>query len=277
VVVSTYFVKRLAEIGRPDLQGWVFAGVGGGTALVGLAILGLMLTTAPSRMAWQIFGLATLAVTACIFFVLGRRSIVHATTGPSRDGPNDDTSTALAWHLILPYGAVGAGYIIPATYLPIMGQQAVSSPLIFGWAWPVFGLAAAVSTLITARLHATCSDRQIWISSQLVMALGLLLPALWPHIAFVVIGGICVGGTFMVITMAGLKEAHRLAGSANPQYHIAAMTTAFALGQIIGPFLAGWTYDATASFTWPLLLASAILVLTLVPMFTHSTPVEQRP
>ncbi|MGI9437261.1 MAG: YbfB/YjiJ family MFS transporter, partial [Geminicoccaceae bacterium] len=139
VVVSTYFVKRLAEIGRPDLQGWVFAGVGGGTALVGLAILGFMLTTAPSRMAWQVFGLATLAVAACIFFVLGRRSTVHATTGPSRDGQNDDTSTALAWHLILPYGAVGAGYIIPATYLPIMGQQAVSSPLIFGWAWPVFG------------------------------------------------------------------------------------------------------------------------------------------
>lgn len=171
-------------------------------------------------------------------------------------------------------GMMGAGYIIPATYLPIMAQQVVSSPMIFGWSWPIFGTAAAISTLFTARLHQTFSNRKIWIASQLIMAFGLLVPAVWSNIIAVTISGLCVGGTFMVITMAGMKEAHRIAGSAHAQRLIAAMTASFAFGQIISPFLAGWIYDATRSFAYPLLMGSVILVVTLAPMIRSSVTSE---
>ena len=76
----------------------------------------------------------------------------------------------------------------------------------------------------------------------------------------------CVGGTFMVITMVGMKEAHRLAGPADAGRHIAAMTAAFAAGQIIGPVFAGWLYDATSSFSYPLLFASVVLIATCLPL-----------
>ena len=52
VVVSTTLIKRLSDSGRPDLQGWVFAGVGGGIATVGLATLAIMIAGAPSRLGW---------------------------------------------------------------------------------------------------------------------------------------------------------------------------------------------------------------------------------
>ena len=66
----------------------------------------------------------------------------------------------------------------------------------------------------------------------------------------------------MVITMAGMKDAHRVACEADVQRHIAVMTAAFATGQMIGPVVAGWAYAATQSFAAPLLLASAALALT---------------
>lgn len=266
VVVSTYFVKHLADVGRADLQGWVFAGVGGGTALVGLVMLMFMATGAPSQLSWQVFGFATLAATAAIFMLLGARSFVSASTN-CLDARAYQT---LPWQLILPYGAMGAGYIIPATYLPIMAQQAVSSPMTFGWSWPIFGFAAVVSTLFTARLHHTFSNQNIWIASQLIMAFGLLVASFWPNIIGVAISGLCVGGTFMVITMAGMKEAHRIAESGHAQHLIAAMTASFAFGQIVGPFLAGWAYDATNSFAYPLLMGSVMLVMTLAPMIKSS-------
>ena len=42
VLVGTYYIRHLSESGDSNKQGWVFSGVGGGIALVGLAVLGLM-------------------------------------------------------------------------------------------------------------------------------------------------------------------------------------------------------------------------------------------
>ena len=118
------------------------------------------------------------------------------------------------------------------------------------------------------------SNRQIWVASQYVMAAGLLLPAVVPHIAAIIAAGICVGGTFMIITMAGMKDAHHIAAGADVQRHIAVMTAAFATGQMIGPALAGWAYSATQSFAAPLLLASAALALTAGALAHQSRAVK---
>ncbi len=120
--------------------------------------------------------------------------------------------------------------------------------------------------MLAARFQRHYSDRQIWIVCQVVMAVGLILPILYASLGVLVLGGVCVGGTFMVITMVGMREAHRVSRSGNPQRLIAALTAAFALGQIIGPALAGWSYEATGSFSAPLLLGSVLLVVTLVPL-----------
>lgn len=272
VVVSAHLVRALAEAGRTDLQGIVFAGVGGGIAIVGFAMLGFMATGVSSNLVWLAFGGATLVAVLALIApsgaLLRRRHTAASPSAPPASGRN--------WRIILPYGAMGAGYIIPATYLPFMAQQSVSSPMIFGWSWPVFGLAAAFSTLIAARLHRTFSNRRIWAVSQLMMAAGLALPAVWSGLAVIVIGGICVGGTFMVITMAGMKEAHRVTGQASAHRLIAALTAAFAIGQIVGPLIAAWAYEATGSFGYPLLLGSAVLVITLLPMMTPPVRVPNR-
>jgi hypothetical protein len=59
---------------------------------------------------------------------------------------------------------------------------------------------------------------------------------LLPGVAGILIAAVCVGGTFMVGTMTGLQEARIRAPLQAPRL-IAAMTTAFAIGQIVGPLL----------------------------------------
>ena len=258
VLVSNHVIKTLQASGRTALQAWVFSGVGAGIAVAGLGVLALMAAHAGSATGWQIIGAASLvvAVVLCAQFH-NRFTASHVS---SADGTH--ARTPLAWRPILAYGALGVGYIIPATYLPVMARDVIDAPLIFGWSWPVFGAAAFISTPLAVRAERFLTNRQLWVVSQFVMAAGLLLPALIPHIAAIIAAGICVGGTFMIITMAGMKDAHRIASGPDVHRHIAVMTAAFATGQMVAPIIAGWTYGVTQSFAAPLLLASAALVLT---------------
>jgi MFS family permease len=143
-----------------------------------------------------------------------------------------------------------------------MARAAIDDPLVFGWSWPVFGAAAFVSTIVGGRLHARFSNRHIWVTGQAVMAVGVLLPVLAPSFVSVVIAGLAVGGTFVIITMAGIKEAHRIAPEADVTRHIAVLTAAFATGQIIGPLGASLAHDLTGGFGAALAVTSVLLLAT---------------
>ena len=67
------------------------------------------------------------------------------------------------------------------------------------------------------------------------------------HLAALVVAAVCVGGTFLVATLLGLQEARAVAGHA-VQRLIAAMTAAFAFGQLAGPLL---TTVGGGAWPWP--------------------------
>jgi len=270
VLVSNYYIKHLAENGGAEYQGWVFSGVGGGILIAGLGCLAFMVNQIGSSLSWQIMGVLSLIAICGVFFGMGReipavRLVIHH---------RESQRSPLDWRTVVAYGAMGIGYIIPATYLPVMAREIVQSPLIFGWSWPVFGAAAFVSTLLAARFQKRYSNRQIWAASQVVMAIGLLLPAIHPHILTIITAGLCVGGTFMIITMTGMKEAHRIAPPQDVMRHIAVMTASFATGQMIGPVFASSVYDLTQSFAVSLIIASAVLIITAMTLVGGSSRKE---
>jgi predicted MFS family arabinose efflux permease len=161
--------------------------------------------------------------------------------------------------LTLCYGAFGFGYIIPATFLPVMARQAIADPAVFGLSWPVFGAAAVASTLLAGVARRALTNRRVWIVSHLVMALGVALPVFRAGIAATMLAALCVGGTFMVITMVGMQEAREVAGSRATTL-MAAMTAAFALGQIAGPLGASALHGPGGDFSAALLVACGALV-----------------
>src|SRR5678815_2593858 len=146
-------------------------------------------------------------------------------------GPATRPASA-GWLLILCYGAYGFGYIVPATFLPAMARRILADPLAFGSAWPVLGTAAALSTLVAAKLGASTQPRRVWIASMLVMAAGVAAPLIVPGLAGILISAVLVGATFVTITLAGMQEARRLYG-AQARPVMAAMTSAFAVGTLV--------------------------------------------
>jgi len=259
VFVSTWALEQLAMLGRSDMGGTVYAGVGAGIVAAGGACLLLMSMGGSSAQAWVVLGIASLAVTAAVW------PFTRASP-PSR--PVETTASARPalprvefWRLVFCYGAFGFGYIIPATFLPVMAREVVPDPRLFGWAWPVFGAAAVVSTLLAARMGRFMTHRGIWIAGNLAMALGVMLPMVVQDLSGIMIAALLVGGTFMVITMAGMQEARRVAG-ARARALMAAMTSAFAVGQIIGPVSVSYLIGATSGFAPALFVAATLLVLS---------------
>jgi predicted MFS family arabinose efflux permease len=271
VYVSAWALEELASQGRGDLGGVVYAGVGAGIFAAGAACLALFHFRFDSSQAWIALGAAALLFAIALWNQVDPQRKRGAAAAASSAPPAIPESR----RLVLCYGAFGLGYIVPATFLPVMAKQAVPDPALFGWAWPVFGAAAALSTLAAARIGGAIGQhggqRGVWIAGNLVMAAGVLVPIALPTLAGILIAALCVGGTFMVITMAGLQEARRIAG-AQARGLMAAMTSAFALGQIAGPLLVsalagmpnGFAYALTAS-ALPLVLAAWALAGTSRP------------
>jgi predicted MFS family arabinose efflux permease len=142
-----------------------------------------------------------------------------------------------------------------------MAKQVIRDPAVFGWSWPLFGAAAMGSTLATAMLRSLVSNRRLWIVSHLVMAFGVALPVVWPGIAAIMLAALFVGGTFMVITMVGMQEARDVAG-AQATGLMAALTSAFALGQIVGPIIVSYVVAAGGNLSAALLIACGVLVVS---------------
>ena len=93
------------------------------------------------------------------------------------------------------------------------------------------------------------------------MALGIVVPLAVPGLSGIMTAALLVGGTFMVVTMAGMEEARRVAGP-HARALMAAMTSAFALGQILGPVIVSLVIPSTGGFAPALILAASVLVLS---------------
>src|SRR5260221_2498537 len=92
-----------------------------------------------------------------------------------------------------------------------------------------------------------------------VLAAGVLAPAVSLNVVTLLASAICVGGTFMVITMAGIKEVLRVGGPPAAR-GVGMMTAAFAVGQIAGPLTVSLFAGSGSAFT----AVGVIAILALV-------------
>ena len=256
VGTSAWAMPILARHGREEWSGHVFAGVGIGIAFAGLFGLAAGVDAWGSRATWIALGLVALLLAASIWRGLGAdmAPAMCAAAEPRPALPRPALVAAAC------YATFGFGYIIPATFLPTLARGYIDDPAMFGLIWPVFGAAAAVSTVASASLFREMAPRLLWMRAKWVLAAGVLAPGLWLNVPTLLISAVCVGGTFVVITMAGIKEALRL-GGAPASLAVGVMTAAFGAGQIAGPLTVSLFGRSEHAFAWASLIAAASLVL----------------
>ena len=262
VGVSAWAMPILARRGREQWSGRIFAGVGVGIAFTGLIGLGAGVEAVGSPTTWIALGIAAFGLAILPWLAPISCDASAALAAPRTFGiPSRSALIAAAC-----YSAFGYGYIIPATFLPALARGYINDPAVFGWVWTVFGTTAAGSTLVAARLLDRFSPLRLWRGAQFLLAAGILAPLPAINAFTLLIAAVCVGGSFMVITMAGIKEALRLGGT-NGAQAVGLMTAGFGVGQIAGPLMVGYLAASHSPFAWPSLIAASVLVLSNVALY----------
>nr|WP_313016036.1 YbfB/YjiJ family MFS transporter [Moraxella sp. CTOTU48841] len=271
-------------------SGLIYTGVGIGITLTGLICSYFIFQSATATIAaqslssrlWQYLGVIALLATLLVTFLLAKINSQFASTAAasiaaakahtskaahtkaSHTNPTASITPAklkLA-NVLTAYGLFGFGYILPATFLPQIAKQWLSGQS-YLLIWPFFGLAAALSVVLSQglqRRYNNFSLLSVWRVSQIIMAVGTLLPALWQSLTGLMLSALMVGGTFMVVTMAGLQVAASQV-THYPKYNLSAlMTASFAFGQLIGPLTA---LVATGKNIWLALLPVSAIVLLI--------------
>ncbi|CAE6695362.1 hypothetical protein R69927_03436 [Paraburkholderia domus] len=168
-----------------------------------------------------------------------------------------------AFWLILLYGVPGFGYIITATFLPVIARHALpgsSWPDLF---WPMFGAALIVGALLAARLPVHWDNRTLLAGCYVLQAAGIALGIVWPTAGGFSLGSILIGLPFTAITLFAMREARRLRGDEAAGL-MGYATAAYGVGQIVGPLVAAPIAGHTGSFSPALWLAAGALLVGAV-------------
>lgn len=296
VLVSiSAFAINLLKSRQVAGSGLIYTGVGIGITLTGLicsyfifqpvtVTIAAQSSLSPlSSRLWQYLGVIALLATLLVTFLLAKinsqfASTAAASIAAAKAHPTKPTSSSITpaklklANVLTAYGLFGFGYILPATFLPQIAKQWLSGQS-YLLIWPFFGLAAALSVVLSQglqRRYNNVSLLGVWRVSQIIMAVGTLLPALWQSLAGLMVSALMVGGTFMVVTMAGLQVVASQV-THYPKYNLSAlMTASFAFGQLIGPLAA---LVATGKNIWLALLpVSAIVLLIGVALLWRPYP-----
>ena len=240
----------------------LYAGVG-----AGIAVSAELLVLA-SQLGWHSAGMWLLLAGVTVLLGLAAAPAIVASGQATLDAPLVSTTAAAStlapvapWPLVLIYGLAGLGYIVTATYLPVLVGAALPE-LNSAHVWAVFGLGAAPSCFLWHRLHERLGTRQALRLNLLLQALGVALPVLAPSAAGYLLSAILVGGTFVGTVTIAMPAAQRAAVKAGTNM-MAIMTVVYGVGQIIGPVLAGSLYAQSHSFNSAILAAAGALLLAI--------------
>jgi len=279
VYSSGWCLARLASLGRASLGGLMFAGPGAGIVASGLLaheLVGLRRTAAD---AWLVFGIAACVLTAFVWRTFRTSaSASSASAAPAASAPTPSPSPAPlpvehgrveVATLAFAYGLSGFGYIVTATFLPVIARAAL--PADSPWLdlfWPIFGAGVIVGALLATRVRVSGDLRLVIAAAYVLQAIAIAIGVGVPTAAGFAIGSLLLGLPFTAITYFALQEVRRLRPA-----HVAAttglVTVLWSIGQAAGPpmvaaLLRGAGDNAGIAFTRSLAIAAAALVVGAV-------------
>jgi MFS family permease len=254
VFASQWGLRRLAELGAPAWGGVIYTGPGVGIVVTGL--IGAAAGPLGANATW--IGFAVLSAVAGAFVWRTFRGTPQAAPVASHRAPVATAGAEAGWLIVL-YGLPGFGYIITATFLPVIARHALPGSIWPDLFWPVFGVALIVGALLAARLPLHWDNRTLLAGSYVLQAVGIALGIVFPTTAGFAIGSVLIGLPFTAITLFAMREARRLRGERAAGL-MGYATAAYGLGQIAGPLVAAPIAAHTGSFSIALWIAAGALV-----------------
>lgn len=250
-----------ASAGAPRRAGLAIAvyvaGAGAAIVVSGLVLPPLLAALGPPgwREGWQLMGVLGLAA-------LWPAALAVRAVPSGGQGHASRLRPALARRFaatFLSYGLYGAGYICYMTFIIVLVRQSGSGAAAIGAFWVLLGASSVAGTLVWGRLLGRVRPE---LGPGLVSAAllaGALPVLLWPTLAGACLSAVLFGGSFMAGPMSITMLVRRRLRPELATAAIGALTLAFALGQAVGPVLAGTVGDLTGSIAAGLWAAQALL------------------
>jgi MFS family permease len=282
---SGFCLEQLARRGVPAMGALIYVGPGLGIVASGLAATVLVQLHAPAATGWLSFGLLAALLTAVVWRVfdaprsLGAPAPIAAQTNQA--APRELAGTGEMGLLTLAYGLAGIGYIITATFLPVIARQALPGSHWQDLFWPLFGVGVMFGAVGASRLSPHGDLRLRLAGCYVLQAAGVAASLVSPTLAGFAAGSLLLGLPFTAITFFAMQEVRRV----RPLHATSAMgllTASYGLGQIVGPPLAAWMVERSGNpaegFSAALWIATGLLVLgaLLYVSIAHRHPAARR-
>lgn len=265
-------LQRLTELGFLSLSGLLLSGLGLGIIVTGVVVTLMGYAHWASGHVWQVIALISGLLVALIWPTFSEKNNIHPARveshphSPAKIDPFQRKPLSKAelkyqtnW-LIIGYGLEGFGYIVIATFLPIIAQIELPNS---GWDylfWPSFGLSIVIGSILSTKISPQIDNRLILSVCYVLQAIGILLMILSNSVVIYILSGILVGIPLSAIGAFAMHEARRLRGNA-AHHLIGLMTASFGLGQICGPPIAVALVARSHSFHQPMEAAMFALII----------------
>lgn len=268
VYTSGWCLAQLARLGAPALGGIMYVGPGAGIALSGLFASAMVALQWTAATGWLIFGVLAAVLTSVVWRTFQERGNGQAgsTVSAPASAPAGGQAPAGRKQMLLlavAYGLAGFGYIITATFLPVIAREAMPGSVWIDFFWPIFGGGVVTGALLATRLPAAGDLRYLLAGAYVVQALGITASVVSPSLAGFAVGSLLLGIPFTAITFFAMQEVRRLR-PATAASHMGLLTAMYGIGQIAGPPLVAALLRNSRSlgegFTLSLEIAAAALL-----------------
>jgi predicted MFS family arabinose efflux permease len=244
VYVSTWCLARLAQMQVPAMGALIYTGPGAGIIVSGLAAGALVHWQQSAATGWLVFGLLAAGLAVLVWPVLRPPATGPAQTTAASVSASASAVPPAAVHgrmelslLALAYGLAGLGYIISATFLPVIARQSIPGSPWLDLFWPIFGLGVIIGALVASRVRSPKDMRLRLVVCYWIQGSGILIGLVWPTSAGFAWGSLLLGMPMTAITYFAMQEVRRLS-PLQPASLMGLLTAVYGLGQIAGPPLA---------------------------------------
>ena len=258
VLASGIVLDKLASINKTHWSGVFYGGVGFGIFLSSILI---PMLNEPYHWEGAWIGLAAISGLLAFFVWIWLKETTQ-TAGKQEikeAGIQTPPMNWLPW-LTIAYGLEGLGYIVTGTFIVSIAEKSPSFHSDATLVWLIAGLAAIPSCILWSVLATKWGFVKSLILAMLLQALGIVIPVFWETQTGILISGFLFGATFMGITTLATTLGRQM-NPAKSGRIIGSLTAVYAIGQLIGPSLAGFMSSVTHSFNAALIGAAGVVFL----------------
>lgn len=265
VSTSGWCLMRLAKLHTPALGGLIYTGPGIGIVVSGLAASGMVACRWSAATGWIVFGLMAVVLTTVVWPTFRAEGDANPIATNPTDGRRTARDRGHGTETVLftaAYGLAGFGYIIAATFLPVIAREALPGSAWLDLFWPIFGLGVMSGAVLASRVPVSLDPRYLLTCGYVLQGAGVVVILWLPSLLGFALGSLLVGLPLTAISFFAMREARRLRPSA-PASFMGLLTAVYGVGQIAGPpFTAAILKNSktpSAGFTLSLEVAAAAL------------------